>query len=85
MMIQRQWSRGKTAEPPAGIPARRTLKRLDAAAEHGQGRAQFVTGIGDEIGPHFLDHLYFGDIEQGDHQHRTVGRRRAETLYLGVD
>ncbi len=37
------------------IVARRTLQRLDEAEHRGERRAQFVAGVGDEVGAHALD------------------------------
>ena len=60
----------------------RPLQRIDETRQRGQRRAQFVAGIGDEIGAHFLDpaqrrlvverhqHAFVGAAEQGGHRHR---------------
>ena len=38
-----------------GIVLGGALQRLDEAEQRGERRAQFVAGIGDEVGAHFLD------------------------------
>ena len=60
----------------------RSLQRVDEARQRGERRAQFVAGIGDEIGAHFLDpaqrrlvveghqHAFVGAAEHGRHRHR---------------
>ncbi len=49
-------------------------KRLDKAEQRGERRAQFVAGIGDEVGAHFLDPAQRREIVKGD-QHE-IGPRR---------
>ena len=61
-----------------GIFARRALQGLDEAQESGQRRPQFMAGIGDEVGAHFLDPAQRREIVKC-HQHevRTRGIRLA--------
>ncbi len=61
-----------------GILARRTLQGLDEAEQCGERRAQFVAGIGDEVGAHFLDPAQRREIVKC-HQHEVgfLGARLA--------
>ena len=68
-MIARNRSRG------FGVVARRPAQGLDKAGQGGERGAQLVAGIGDEIGAHLLGALQFGDVVQGQHRDRTLGRR----------
>ena len=45
-------------------------QRVDEAGQRGQGRAQFVAGIGNEIRPHLLDALRLRRVLK-QQQHRT--------------
>ncbi len=60
------WVRMRTKEILAGrlIVAGRPVERVDEAHERCQWRAQFVRGIGDEIGAHTLKLLLAGQIAQ---------------------
>ncbi len=65
-----------------GVLLGRPLQRIDEARQRRQRRAQFMAGIGDEVGAHFLDpaqrrliveghqHAFFGAAEQRRHRHR---------------
>ena len=65
-----------------GVVLGRPLQRIDEARQRRQRRAQFMAGIGDEVGAHFLDpaqrrliverhqHAFFGAAEQRRHRHR---------------
>ncbi|MGY3405088.1 hypothetical protein ACVWZV_001201 [Bradyrhizobium sp. GM5.1] len=69
-----------------GIVLGLALERVDEAGQRGQRRAQLVAGIGDEIGPHFLDpaqrrlvvkghqHAFVGAAKGGRHRHRRDGQ-----------
>jgi len=46
---------GKEALARLGVVARRALQGLDETGQGGERRAQFVAGIGDEVGAHLLD------------------------------
>ena len=65
-----------------GVVLGRALQRIDEARQRRQRRAQFMAGIGDEVGAHFLDpaqrrlvverhqHAFVGAAEQRRHRHR---------------
>ena len=57
------------------IVARRALQGLDEARQRGQRRAQFVAGIGDEVGAHLLDPPQRRQVVERD-QHQAAGRWR---------
>ena len=59
---------GEEALARLGVVARRALQGLDEAGQRGERRAQFVAGIGDEVGAHFLDPAQRREIVKG-HQH----------------
>ena len=51
------------------VVARRALQGLDEAGQGGERRAQFVAGIGDEVGAHLLDAPQRREIVKS-HQHQ---------------
>ena len=57
---------GEKALARLGVVARRALQRFDEAEQRGKRRAQFVAGIGDEVGAHFLDPAQRREIVKGD-------------------
>ena len=57
-----------------GILARRSLQRLDEAEQRRERRAQFMAGIGDEVGAHFLDPAQRRQVVER-HQHQ-IGPHR---------
>ena len=65
---------GEEALAGLGIVPRRPLQRLDEAGQRRERRAQFMAGVGDEIGAHFLDTPQRREIVEG-HQHE-IGPRR---------
>ena len=58
-----------------GIVLGVAAQRVDEAADRGQGRAQFVAGIGDEIGAHLLGAAHGGQIVQLNQHQARIGRR----------
>ena len=60
---------GQEALARFGVVARRALQRLDEAGQGGERRAQFVAGIGDEVGAHLLDPAQRREIVKGQ-QHK---------------
>ncbi len=55
----------------AGVLLGRALQRLDKAPQRGERRAQLVARIGDEVRPHLVDALHFGEIAQ-EHEDTAV-------------
>jgi hypothetical protein len=75
-MILRNWSRA-FASSRAG-----PRKRLDEAGDRRQRRAQFVAGIGDEVGAHAVDAAYLALVAEDDDKAsplEPVGERSRET------
>ncbi len=62
-----------------GVVARRTLQRLDEAGQRRKRGTQFVTGVGDEIGAHFLDAAQRRQIAKGQ-QHEVRDARIGRAL-----
>ncbi len=58
------------ALPRLGVVPGRALQGLDEAEQRGEGRAQLVAGIGDEIDPHRLEALGRGEVAQEQHDVR---------------
>ena len=54
----------------------RALQRLDEAEQRGERGAQFMAGIGDEIGAHALDLLLARQVAQQDQRGRLAGFAR---------
>ena len=71
------------------IVLRRALQGFDEAEQRGQRRAQFVAGIGDEVGAHFLDPAQRRQIVEGHHQNIGViageTHRRDKSLEPAVE
>ena len=57
---------GEKLHARSRIFARRALQRLDEAHERGERRAQFVAGVGDEIGAHALGAHRLGQVGHRD-------------------
>ena len=63
---------GKKPLARFGIVARRPEQGVDEAGERRQRGAQFMARIGDEIGPHLLGALEFGNVVQGQSRNGAV-------------
>src|SRR5262249_49815005 len=67
------------------IVARRALQGIDKAGERGERRAQFVAGVGDEIGAHLLDPPQRREILPADKTEATLEAGRGAGQSDGRD
>ena len=60
------------------VVAGRAKQRLDEAGQRGERRAQFMTGVGDEVGAHARDREAVGDVVEGHEDETDRAARRAK-------
>ena len=73
---------GEEAIARLGVVAGRALQGLDEAGQRRQRRAQFVAGVGDEVGAHLFDAAQRRQIME-DHQHQ-IGPARFGSRLTGI-
>ena len=64
---------GEEAVAGHGIIAGGALEGFDEAAQRGERGAQFVAGVGDEVGAHLGELVLLGKVAEGDEEERQTG------------